>query len=153
MWNTNPLVLGRLFLVHWRGWGFPSWQSWSPPNMSEVCDRDGPLASGGYLLMCIFLKKLDMVYVHVSMSWLCIRLHSYLNSLVYDLNQESPFSWMIKTFNASGASDMLSVEHASSFSSCFLKHVYSLSDLGVKYCWWGIQIRSTRDYLRYGHSN
>ena len=35
------------------------WQGW-------------PLASGGYLQMCIFLRRLDMVYVHVTMCWLCI---------------------------------------------------------------------------------
>ena len=54
---------------------------------------------------------------------------------IYDLTQESPFSWMIRTFNASGTSDMFPIQHASSFSSCFLKHLYSLSDLGVKYGW------------------
>ena len=35
------------------------WQGW-------------PLASGVYLQMCIFLRKLDMVYVHVGMCWVCI---------------------------------------------------------------------------------
>ena len=31
-----------------------------------------PLASGGYLQMCIFLRRLDMSYVHVTMHWLCM---------------------------------------------------------------------------------
>ena len=62
-----------------------------------------------------------------------LALHSCLSSLVY--NQESAFSWMIRTLNASGTSNVLPIEHASSFSSCFLKHLYGLSDLGVKYGW------------------
>ena len=35
---------------------------------------------------------------------------------IYDLTQENLFSWIL---NASGASNILPVEHASSFSSCF----------------------------------
>ena len=34
---------------------------------------------------------------------------------MYDLTQENLFSWIL---NASGASNILPVEHASSFSSC-----------------------------------
>jgi len=36
------------------------------------------------------------------------------------------------SLNASSASNMLLIGHVSSFTSCFLKQLYSLSDLGVK---------------------
>ena len=61
-----------------------------------------------------------MVYVHVHYE-LALHMITFLPEQphIYDLTQESPFSWMIRTFNASGNSNMLTVEHASRFSSCF----------------------------------
>ena len=75
-----------------------------------------------------------MVYVRVHYE-LGLRMIAFLpqQPCIYDLTQENPFSWMTRTLNASGASNMLMVEHASSFSCCFFKHLYSLSDMGVKY--------------------
>ena len=67
--------------------------------------------------MCIFLKRLDMVYVHVHYE-LALHMITFLpqQPQIYDLTQENLFSWIL---NASGASNILPVEHASSFSSCF----------------------------------
>ena len=55
------------------------WQGW-------------PLASGGYLQMCIFLRRLDMVYVHVHYE-LGLHMITFLPQQphIYDLTQENPF--------------------------------------------------------------
>ena len=61
-----------------------------------------------------------MVYVHVHYE-LGLRMIMFLPQQphIYDLTQENPISWMIRTLNASGTSNMLTVEHVSNFSSCF----------------------------------
>ena len=66
--------------------------------------------------MCIFLRKLDMVYVHVHYE-LALYMITFLPQQphIYDLTQENPFSWMMRTLNASSVSNMLLVEHASNF--------------------------------------
>ena len=73
-----------------------------------------------------------MVYVHVHYM-LALYMITFLPQQphIYNLTQENPFSWMIRTFNASSVSNMLLVEHASCFSGYFFKYFYSLSDLGV----------------------
>ena len=55
------------------------------------------------------------------------------------------FCWMMGSLKGSGASNMLLIGHVSSFSSCFFKHLYSLSDLGVNMVDEVFGIFSTRD--------
>ena len=52
---------------------------------------------------------------------------------------------MMGSLKGSGASNMLLIGHVSSFSSCFFKHLYSLSDLGVNMVDEVFGIFSTRD--------
>ena len=144
MCNSIPSAHGGMFLVHWRGWTYPSWRRWSTTNMSEVCDRDGHwqvvgnfrcVSSWGgwawFMCMCLCAGS----------AYDCIP----TSTASYIILLRGAFCWMMGSLKGSGASNMLLIGHVSSFSSCFFKHLYSLSDLGVNMVDEVFGIFSTRD--------